>query len=99
MVAVLRLEAAPDHVHGYVSRFLQEVLTGLYVGRVSKRVSAAMWQRIVTWADGGAACMVVSADNEAGYEIWVHGHDRVAVWDMDGVPMPAVTPRPEKQDP
>ncbi len=46
MFLVITTTSLPDHMHGYLSRFLSEVDTGVYVGNVSRRVRDNLWRRL-----------------------------------------------------
>jgi CRISPR-associated protein Cas2 len=86
--AVVHLIATDSHVHGYVSRFLHEVTSGLYVGSLSKRVADEMWERIVAATSAGQACMIVSATGEPGYELRFHNITHLEIRDFDGMKLP-----------
>lgn len=64
MFVVLSATAVPEHLHGYISRFLSETATGLYVGNVSKRVRENLWDRCVLAAKEGSFTMI-SNDRKA----------------------------------
>lgn len=53
MFVVITATKLPDHVRGYVSRFLVEVDQGVYVGTVSRRVRTTCGTGAVKPAERG----------------------------------------------
>ncbi len=85
MFATLRITAVPDHLRGYISRFLVEYGTGLYVGNVSRRVADSLWAKVVEAAGDGEIVLVTSsARNEQGFQVQLHQSRGKEVLDMDG---------------
>ena len=81
---VLQVESVPDHLRGYLERFLQETRTGLYVGTVSARVADHLWQVVLLYAGPGDALMVRPDNSEAGYTVVAREHERWRLVDHDG---------------
>jgi CRISPR-associated protein Cas2 len=76
----------PDHLRGYLSRFLVECGTGLYVGNVSPRVVEALWTRSVEAAAGGEVVLVTSDPaSEQGYSVRIHQSPGRVTADFDGL--------------
>lgn len=89
MFAVIHVEAIPDHLRGYVSRFLQEVQTGLYVGVVTDKVLDDLWQTITEKTTEGTATLVLSApDLETGYDLRLHRSSTHRIVNIDGINLP-----------
>lgn len=97
MFAVLSMETAPEHLRGYLSRFLSPIHTGLYVGTVTPRVVDELWENLERTLKGGRAALITSSGaTEHGFELRLLGHDRTAVRDFDGLPLPILLPgRPD----
>ncbi|MCI5825055.1 MAG: type I-E CRISPR-associated endoribonuclease Cas2e [Arcanobacterium sp.] len=86
MFAVVSVVALPDHVCGYISRFLTEAHVGLYAGVLSRRVADEMWERIVSAVHEGSAVMVCSDPTvEQGFTIRTAGREKRSVVDCDGI--------------
>lgn len=88
---VLRIQKAPNHLSGYIRRFLMEVDKGVYVGNVSRRVQDALWQRVITCEqrERVRAVMVSSIANaEQGFvvETW---NTRRKILNFDGLALAA----------
>ena len=62
----------PPRLRGDLSKWLQEVNTGVYVGNVSARVRDAIWERVCENLKNGRATMVFSASNEQRMDFRVH---------------------------
>jgi CRISPR-associated protein Cas2 len=93
MFAVIHLEAVPDHLRGYLSRFLQEVRTGLYVGVVTSTVLDHLWERTCNATKAGTATLIVSDPTiETGFDIRLHHVGTHRTVDMDGIRLPVERP-------
>lgn len=83
-MVVVTLTDCPPRLRGDLSKWLQEIDTGVYVGRVSRRVRDELWERICQNLPRGRATMVYPADNEQRMEFRVHN----TVWqpvDFEGI--------------
>lgn len=81
---VLQIANVPEHLRGYLERFLQETRTGLYVGTLSARVADHLWNTVLTHAGPGDAVMIRPDNTEAGYTIRARDHPRWNLADHDG---------------
>ncbi|WP_461224018.1 type I-E CRISPR-associated endoribonuclease Cas2e [Lacticaseibacillus suihuaensis] len=92
---VVTLSKVPPSLRGVLTRWYQEIQTGVYVGSVSARVRDQLWTRITRDIGSGEATMVYSTRNELGYQFVTTRHDHQVV-DYDGVPlmMRLVAPEP-----
>ena len=81
---VLQVESVPEHLRGYLERFLQETRSGLYVGTLSARVADHLWETVLTHAGPGDALMVRPDNSEAGYSIRARDHPRWQLVNHDG---------------
>ncbi|HQE02714.1 MAG: type I-E CRISPR-associated endoribonuclease Cas2 [Firmicutes bacterium] len=83
-MVVITLTACPPALRGDLTRWLQEINTGVYVGRVSARVREKLWERIQESAKSGSATMVYSTNNEQHMDFRIHN----TAWepiDFDGL--------------
>jgi CRISPR-associated protein Cas2 len=81
---VLQVENVPDHLRGYLERFLQEVRTGLYVGTMTARVADHLWEVTDRHAGPGDALIIRPDNNEAGYAIRARDHEHWRLIDHEG---------------
>ena len=83
-MVVIMLTSCPPALRGDLTKWLQEVNTGVYVGKVSARVRDALWKRISENSKTGKATMVYSANNEQGMKFRIHNTSWEPI-DFDGV--------------
>ena len=90
----------PPRLRGDLSKWLCQIDTGVYVGRVSSRVRDALWKRICENLKQGRATMVYTTNGEQKMEFCVHN----SIWtpvDFDGIklmrrPLPQGSEQQEK---
>ena len=87
---VLLLEKIPKSLRGELTRWLLEVDTGVFVGRVSAVVRDLLWQKVVERAGEGRCAMVHSASNEQGLALRLHGYPDRCLIDFDGLTLISV---------
>lgn len=83
-MVIIMLSSCPPALRGDLTKWLQEVNTGVYVGKVSARVRDALWKRISENSKTGKATMVYSANNEQGMKFRIHNTSWEPI-DFDGV--------------
>ena len=71
-IVVITMTDCPPRLRGDLSKWLQEVNTGVYVGNVNPRVREAIWKRVCENLKNGRATMVFSANNEQRMDFRVH---------------------------
>jgi CRISPR-associated protein Cas2 len=89
-MVVMTLERVPPRLRGLLTRWLTEMQSGVYIGRVSAGVRDLLWQRAIDLADGGRVAQAWSAANEQGYAFRIHGDVRRQVIDLDGLTLVAL---------
>ncbi|SRR5690554_823970 len=82
---VLILERVSPSVRGDLSRWLVEISTGVFVGRVSKIVREAIWSRCLHRAGPGSAVLIWRAPNEQGFDVKVFQPKGRMPVDVEGV--------------
>ena len=83
-MTVLYLSNCPPSLRGDLTKWLMEIATGVYVGRVSARVRDKLWQRVVETSKGGRAVLVFSTNNEQRMDFRIHGETWEPI-DFDGL--------------
>ena len=92
-MVVITLEKCPISLRGDLTKWLQEISLGVYVGQVSARVRDRLWERICEESKSGRATMVFSTRNEQRFDFRVHN----TIWrpvDFDGLKLmmrPSIT--------
>src|SRR5690554_4529870 len=83
-MVVITLTDCPPALRGDLTKWLQEINTGVYVGRVSARVREMVWKRVKESAKSGRATMVYSTNNEQRMDFRVHNTTWEPI-DFDGL--------------
>lgn len=83
---VITLTNVPPSLRGDLTKWCQEIQTGVYVGRFSARIRDYLWTRIIEGVGRGEATMVYSTNNELGYKFRTTRRDYQVV-DYDGLPL------------
>lgn len=83
---VITLSKVPESLRGDLTRWCQEIQTGVYVGNVNTRIRELLWERIRKNIGQGNATLVYNTNNELGYAIETTKHD-YRVIDSDGIPL------------
>lgn len=83
---VITLSKVPKALRGDLTKWCQEIQTGVYVGRFSARIREQLWMRIEKNIGNGEATMVYSTNNELGYNFRTTVSTKKVV-DFDGIPL------------
>ena len=79
-MVVVTLTDCPPKLRGDLTKWLMEINTGVYVGKVSARIREILWTRICENLSQGRATMVYNTNNEQG----IHNSSWKPV-DFDGI--------------
>lgn len=82
---VFALTKVPNSLRGDLTKWCQEIQTGIYVGNFSAKIRDLIWQRINRNIGSGEATMVYTTNNELGYTFLTTKSDYKVV-DFDGIP-------------
>ena len=83
-MVIITLTDCPPSLRGDLSKWLQEINTGVYVGRISARVREELWTRVRVNSKNGHATMVFNTNNEQGMDFRVHNSQWDPI-DFDGL--------------
>lgn len=95
-MVVMVLEKVPQSLRGELTRWMVEVQTGVFVGRLSAVVRDLLWDKCTERLRGGRCCQAYRTNNEQGYALRVAGDERRVLVDLDGIVLPAVRSDPWK---
>ncbi|RDI95466.1 type I-E CRISPR-associated endoribonuclease Cas2 [Meiothermus sp. QL-1] len=84
-MVVMILEKVPKSLRGELTRWLLEVDTGVFVGRLSATVRELLWEKVVQKAGEGRCAMVWRTNNEQGFSLKLHNHPDRTLQDFDGI--------------
>lgn len=85
-LTVITLKKVPDSLRGDLTRWMQEIATGVYIGNYNSRVREYLWKRVTDAIGKGEAIMCFSCRNEIGYSFCTCNTERQVV-DFDGIPL------------
>lgn len=83
---VITLTKVPQSLRGDLTKWCQEVQTGVYVGNFSARIRDLLWERILTNIGQGEATLIYNTNNELGYTFKTTRKDKEII-DFDGIPL------------
>lgn len=85
-MTVIVLEKVTPGLRGWLSRWMIEPKSGVFVGKVSRLVREKLWEMIQEkMGEKGAAVMIWSTNNEQGFDIEMIGERKRQVVDFDGL--------------
>ena len=83
---VITLKKVPESLRGDLTRWMQEIATGVYVGSYNSRVREYLWKRVTDTVGQGEATLSFSCRNEIGYNFCTYNTERKVI-DFDGIPL------------
>lgn len=81
---VIVTQLMPKNVLGIISRYLMEVSSGTFVGKLRTDMREELWGFIKANAKSGRAVLIVRANNSQGYVIDQINHE-MSILDFEGV--------------
>ena len=94
---VITLKKVPDSLRGDLTRWMQEIATGVYVGSYNSRIREYLWKRVTDSVGAGEATLCYSCRNEIGYSFATYNTERQVV-DFDGIPLVLIPEKNNLQD-
>ncbi|WMC93078.1 type I-E CRISPR-associated endoribonuclease Cas2e [Kineothrix sp. MB12-C1] len=85
-MTVVTLTNVPSSLRGDLTKWMQEISTGVYVGNINTRIREELWKRIIDNIKQGQATMSYAKRNEIGYDFMVHNTKREVIY-YDGIPL------------
>ena len=84
-MTILVLENVPLSLRGELSKWLLEIQTNVFIGKVSKLVRDRLWEMVKEQVRGGNSTLVYNADNEQGFLFETYGPTRRVPVNFDGL--------------
>ena len=81
---IICISNCPPGLRGDLSKWLSEVNTGVYIGKLSAKVRDELWRRVCDCIRSGQATMVYSTNNEQVYAFQTHNTTWFAT-DYEGI--------------
>lgn len=96
-MVVITMNNCPPKLRGDLTKWLFEIHTGVYVGRVSAKVREMLWSRVCQNIKDGQAVMVYSFANEQHLEFRTHNTEW-KIRDFDGIKLMMRPKSPEQTE-
>lgn len=85
-LTVITLKNVPPSLKGDLTKWMQEIATGVYIGNFNTKIRQNLWKRVVETAGCGEATLSFSCQNEIGYMFETSNTKRTVV-DYEGIPL------------
>lgn len=85
-LTVITLKNVPQSLRGDLTKWMQEIATGVYVGNFNARVREHLWERVRDSIGIGEATLSFFSRNEIGYGFDTINAQRKVI-DFDGIPL------------
>ncbi|WPQ37470.1 type I-E CRISPR-associated endoribonuclease Cas2e [Achromobacter xylosoxidans] len=89
---VVVTENVPARLRGRMAIWLLEVRAGVYIGDVSKRTRAMIWEQLSEGYEDGNVVMAWASNCESGYAFQTLGENRRVPIEFDGLMFVAFHP-------
>lgn len=83
-ITVITVSNAPPSLKGDLTKWMQEIAVGVYVGNFNVKVREELWKRVKDTIGKGQATLSYGYRNELGYRFETHQTDRQSI-DFDGI--------------
>ena len=94
-LTVITLKNSPPSLRGDLTKWMQEISTGVYVGNFNTKIREELWDRVVESVGSGEATMTYAYRNEIGYKFETHNSNKISI-DFDGIPLVFTPTNPKK---
>jgi len=95
MMLLIRTANVPSSLTGYLSRYLLELESGLFVGKINRALAEHLWSQTAKYAKDGYATAVLSGGSDLDFTLRAHNHPTLTIEDEDGLPVPHIHSRTE----
>lgn len=85
-MTVITIKNSPPSLRGDLTKWTQEIATGVYVGNFNTKIREQLWKRIKENVKKGEATISFSHKNEIGYSFDTY-NTNLSVVDFDGIPL------------
>ena len=93
---VITLKKVPQSLRGDLTKWMQEITTGVYIGNFNTKVREKLWKRVKENVNDGEATLSFAYRNELGYQFDTHNTSFSNI-DMDGIPLVFI-PKEDKDE-
>lgn len=83
---VITLKKTPSSLRGDLTKWMQEIDTGIYIGNFNSKVREELWKRVIENVKEGEATICYASRNEIGYDFKTNSKD-ISIIDFYGIPL------------
>lgn len=83
---VITLKKVPNSLRGDLTKWMQEIATGVYIGNFNTKIRQQLWERVSQSVGTGEATLSYVYRNEIGYHFETLNTQRQMI-DYDGIPL------------
>lgn len=83
---VIILKNTPPSLRGDLTKWMQEIDTGVYIGNFNSKVREELWKRVIENVKEGEATICYASRNEIGYDFKTNSKE-ISIIDFDGIPL------------
>lgn len=94
-LTVITLKKSPPSLRGDLTKWMQEISTGVYVGNFNTKIREKLWERVIESVGSGEATMTYAYRNEIGYRFETHNSNKIPI-DFDGIPLVFTSNNPKE---
>lgn len=94
---VITLKKVPQALRGDLTKWMQEITTGVYIGNFNTKVREKLWERVKANVSEGEATISYAYRSELGYQFDTFNTDFSNI-DMEGIPLVFIPDRKEDTD-
>lgn len=95
-MTVVTLTKVPQSLRGDLTKWMQEIATGVYIGNLNSRVRSKLWERITQNVKSGQATISYHTNTELGYNCKTY-HTFRKIVDCEGIPLVQI-PKSDSQN-
>lgn len=85
-LTVITIKKVPKSLRGDLTKWMQEIATGVYVGNFNSKVREELWKRVQENLEEGEATLSYHYRNEIGYKFQTINCQREPIY-FDGIPL------------
>ena len=85
-LTVITIKSVKPSLKGDLSKWMQEISTGVYVGNFNSKIREKLWERIKANIVNGEATLSYYCNNEIGYNFEIYNSPKEII-DYEGIPL------------
>lgn len=85
-LTVITIKNIKPSLRGDLSKWMQEISTGVYIGNFNSKIREKLWERVKENIIDGEATLSYYCNNEIGYSFDTYNSDR-KIFDYEGIPL------------